>query len=82
MATACGTGFANLQKEPQYYPLNVGYEHIFHLDNSAKTAIKLRIDVVNVFDEEYQIRSGSGLGVAAPSWGQRRGYFIGLSYDF
>ena len=25
-------GFANTQQEPQYYPVNIGYEHVFHTD--------------------------------------------------
>ncbi|HTT83497.1 MAG TPA: TonB-dependent receptor [Rhizomicrobium sp.] len=38
-----------------------------------------RFDVINLFDREYQIRSGSGVGVFAPQWGPRRGFFVGLS---
>jgi outer membrane receptor protein involved in Fe transport len=38
-----------------------------------------RFDVINLFDDKYQIRSGSGVGVFAPQWGPRRGFFFGLS---
>ncbi|MGD0462838.1 MAG: TonB-dependent receptor [Tepidisphaeraceae bacterium] len=76
------TGFANLQAEPQYYPVNVGYEHAFHPNGSRHEIVKLRFDVINLLDESYQIRSGSGIGVAAPQYGQRRTFYAGLAYDF
>ena len=41
-----------------------------------------RFDVTNVFDVDYQIRDGSGVGVFAPQYGQRRGFFVGLSQAF
>jgi outer membrane receptor protein involved in Fe transport len=76
-------GFANTQKEPQYYPINVGYEHLFPLDGvGGRQRVKLRFDVVNVFDENYQLRDGSGIGVGAPQFGARRGFFLGVAYDF
>jgi outer membrane receptor protein involved in Fe transport len=75
-------GFANLQKEPVYYPINVGYEHQFRPDGSTKDVVKLRFDVINVFDEDYQLRNGTGLGVNAPQYGQRRTFLVGMSYDF
>ena len=30
-------GFANTQQEPQYYPVNVGFEHVFHVGGPATT---------------------------------------------
>ena len=41
--------------------------------------LTVRFDVVNLFDTIYQIRSGTGIGVFAPQFGPRRGYFIGIS---
>jgi outer membrane receptor protein involved in Fe transport len=38
-----------------------------------------RIDVINAFDEVYQIRSGTGIGVGASQYGPPRGFFVGLS---
>jgi outer membrane receptor protein involved in Fe transport len=73
-------GFANLDKEPVYYPVNVGYQHIFHLANSSQ--VKFRFDVINIFDETYQLRDGSGLGVEAPQYGQRLTFLAGVSYAF
>jgi outer membrane receptor for ferrienterochelin and colicins len=50
---------------------------VFHL-NGAGT-LTARFDVINVFDEKYQIRNGTGVGVGAPQYGPRRGLFFGLS---
>ena len=41
--------------------------------------IEGRFDVVNIFDRIYELRSGSGIGVFAPQFGPRRGYYAGLS---
>ena len=30
-------------------------------------------DVVNLFDKQYEIRNGTGVGVGEPEWGARRG---------
>jgi outer membrane receptor protein involved in Fe transport len=38
--------------------------------------------VLNIFDKKYELRSGEGVGVGAPQWGQRRGFFLGLSKKF
>ena len=37
----------------------------------------VRFDVVNVFDTVYELRDGSGIGVFAPQYGPRRGYYLG-----
>ncbi|MGA3068040.1 MAG: TonB-dependent receptor, partial [Tepidisphaeraceae bacterium] len=76
------SGFANQDHTEPYYPLNLGYQHVFHLDSSMGQTVTARFDVVNVFDEVYQIRSGTGIGVNAPQYGQRRGFYVGLAYDF
>jgi outer membrane receptor for ferrienterochelin and colicins len=39
----------------------------------------VRADVFNLFDHVYEIRDGSGVGVGAPQYGQRRGFFFGIS---
>jgi hypothetical protein len=39
----------------------------------------VRFDVVNLFDKIYEIRDGSGIGVFAPQFGPRRGFFVGIS---
>jgi outer membrane receptor protein involved in Fe transport len=41
--------------------------------------VTLRFDVVNIADEIYQIRDGTGIGVFASQFGPRRGYYFGIS---
>ena len=48
----------------------------------GKQAIKVRFDVVNLFDKIYELRDGSGIGVGAPQFGQRRGFYGTVAYDF
>ena len=62
--------------------MNVGYEHVFHPDVLKGNTVRLRFDVINVFDQVYQLREGGGLGVAASQFGQRRSFYMGLAYDF
>jgi hypothetical protein len=63
-----------------YNPINMGIEHTFKIND--KNDIKVRFDVVNVFDEVYELRNGTGVGVGAPQFGPRRGYYGGVTYDF
>ena len=39
----------------------------------------LRFDIVNLFDNPYVLRDGSGIGVFAPQYGARRGFYAGIS---
>ena len=53
--------------------------------STARACLKgvtIRADVLNLFDKNYQIRSGAGVGVGAPQWGQRRGFFAGITKKF
>ncbi len=76
-------GFANTGKLPSYHPINLGYQHVFHPNGgSGKDVVKLRFDVVNIADEVYELRDGSGIGVGAPQFGPRRGFFLGVAYDY
>ena len=70
-------GDANISSERPYEQFNVGIARDFWMpDNKPVT---LRFDVVNLADEIYQIRNGSGIGVFASQFGPRRGYFFGIS---
>jgi outer membrane receptor protein involved in Fe transport len=70
-------GDANISSERPYEQINVGIARDFWMpDNKPLT---LRFDVVNLADEIYQIRDGSGIGVFAAQFGPRRGYFFGIS---
>jgi len=70
----------NGKRVGSYNPVNLGVEHTIKINN--KNDIKVRFDVVNVFDEVYELRSGSGVGVYAPQYGPRRGFCGGVTYDF
>ena len=74
------TNVPNGKRVGSYNPVNLGLEHTFKINN--KNDIKVRFDVVNVFDEVYELRSGSGVGVFAPQYGPRRGFYGGVTYDF
>ena len=74
-------GFANLGTVPQYAVLNAGFTYDVTLAPGAKPAT-FRFAIVNLLDHPYEIRDGSGIGVFAPQYGQRRGFFGGLSQRF
>jgi outer membrane receptor for ferrienterochelin and colicins len=65
---------------PSYVQVNVGLSHAFTLPSTGPLTV--RFDVINLLDKEYQIRSGTGVGVFAPQWGARRGFFGGLAWQF
>ena len=69
--------FPNGDHVPGYTQLNIGASHDFDLGDAGD--LTARFDVINVFDKEYEIRDGSGIGVGAPQFGPRRGFFFGLS---
>ena len=73
-------GFANTEHLPAYHPVNLSLEHKFKL--AHRRELHLRLDVVNVFDEVYELRDGSGIGVGAPQFGQRRGVYGGVLLAF
>ena len=77
------SGDFNSDHVPAYTQVNAGVSNEFKWSDipSAKP-VTIRFDVVNVFDHIYEIRDGSGIGVFAPQFGPRRGYFVGLSQKF
>jgi outer membrane receptor protein involved in Fe transport len=72
------SGFANTDHVPSYTQVNVGLSHDFNIVAPNKPTT-VRFDVVNLFDKIYEIRDGSGIGVFAPQFGPRRGFFVGIS---
>ncbi len=75
-------GFANFDKLPAYWTANAGVEHVWHLHSAGISALKLRFDCLNVFDEVYEIRNGTGIGIAAPAYGPRRAFYAGITAVF
>ena len=43
---------------------------------------QLRLDVINLFDNQYQIRNGLGVGVGASQFGQRQTFLLTLAQRF
>jgi outer membrane receptor protein involved in Fe transport len=76
-------GFANTGSVSAYTQVNLGLSHEFAKGTIAGLGpLTLRFDVVNLLDNIYEIRDGSGIGVFAPQYGPRRGFFAGLSQKF
>jgi outer membrane receptor protein involved in Fe transport len=61
-----------------YAVINTGIAHDFSWSPNYKP-LTARFDIVNLFDQIYELRDGSGIGVFAPQYGARRGYYFGLS---
>jgi outer membrane receptor protein involved in Fe transport len=72
------SGFANTSHVPSYTQVNMGVSHEYLFPGWTKPTT-VRFDVVNVFDKIYEIRDGSGIGVFAPQFGPRRGFYVGIS---
>ena len=75
-----GSVIPNGDHTPSYTQINLGVSHGFEIAGSGPLTV--RFDVINVADKVYQIRSGTGIGVFAPQYGPRRGFFGGLSWRF
>jgi outer membrane receptor protein involved in Fe transport len=65
---------------PAYTQVNLSLDHRF--ETGSLGGIELRFDVVNLFDKVYEIRNGTGVGVGAPQFGPRRGFFGGVTKEF
>jgi outer membrane receptor protein involved in Fe transport len=74
------SGDDNLDHLPFYTQVDVGASREFEVPGAKP--FTLRFDIVNVFDTSYEIRDGSGIGVFAPQFGPRRGYYVGFSQKF
>jgi outer membrane receptor protein involved in Fe transport len=73
-------GFANTKSVPDYGVLNTSLQRSVRVPKIG--TFKIRFDVVNLLDKVYQLRDGSGIGVFAPQYGQRRGFYGTVAYDF
>jgi hypothetical protein len=76
---ADGTDCPNCGHVPAYTQVNLGISHEFKDTGWDPKPFTVRFDVVNLFDTSYEIRSGTGIGVFAPQFGPRRGYFVGFT---
>ena len=74
------SGFANTMHVSPYTQVNFGLSR--EISVPWGKPLTLRFDVVNLFDHSYVLRDGSGIGVFAPRYGPRRGFFAGLKQAF
>jgi outer membrane receptor protein involved in Fe transport len=71
----------NGEKLPSYTQVNIGLAQDIET-TGAFAGTTVRFDIVNLFDESYEIRDGSGVGVGAPQFGPRRAFYAGISKSF
>ncbi len=75
-----GFDIPNGDHTPSYVQANLGASHTFATRGSGQ--LTARLDLINLFDKIYEIRSGTGIGVFAPQYGPRRGVFGGVEWAF
>ncbi len=80
LRTTTPTGEINEETVPSYEQVNLGVSHAFAVPYGGP--ITLRLDVINVLDEVYLIRSQTGVGVFAPAYGPRRSFFVSVKKEF
>jgi outer membrane receptor for Fe3+-dicitrate len=71
------SGDFNTDHVAPYATVNIGASHEFNVRDFGK--VTASFSVVNLFDTTYLIRDGSGIGVFAPQYGPRRGFYVGLA---
>jgi outer membrane receptor protein involved in Fe transport len=72
-------GFANTGNLLPYFIVNAGITKSFVAPKIGP--LEARIAAVNLFDHTYQIRNGTGIGVGAAQYGERRAVYAGLKWD-
>ncbi len=70
----------NSGKLPSYTQVNVAITHEW--PRTVLGAVEGRVAIVNLFDETYLLRDGTGVGVGAPQYGMRRTFFAGATVRF
>jgi outer membrane receptor for ferrienterochelin and colicins len=80
LTLADGSTIPNGRAVPDYVQFNASIAHHFVLPYTG--ALDVRFDIINLFDEDYEIRDGTGVGVGAPQFGPRRGFFGGITKTF
>jgi len=65
---------------PTYATVNLSAVQKIPIKGTRGTQI--RLDAINLFDHVYELRDGTGVGVGAPQFGQRRTFLVTLSQKF
>lgn len=75
-----GSSIPNGQSLPMYAVVNLSASQRIPVKGTRGTTI--RLDVLNLFDNSYEIRNGTGVGVGAPQYGMRRTILVTLAQKF
>jgi len=73
-------GAPNSDSLGPYFTMNLAAVHRFYAPIIGK--LDARVAVINLFDREYEIRDGTGIGVGPPAFGPRRAFYGGISKVF
>lgn len=65
---------------PHYTTVNLALTHTWKA--TPVGAVEGRLALINAFDKVYLLRDGSGVGVGAPQYGERRSLYAGISTSF
>ena len=65
---------------PHYTTVNLALTHTWKA--TPVGTLEGRLALVNAFDKVYLLRDGSGVGVGAPQYGERRSLYAGISTSF
>lgn len=68
-------GIPGAVKDKPYSQVNLSVAHQFGGDGG----LNARLDVINLFDQAYELGGGTGIGTGGAQWGPRRGVYIGLA---
>ena len=74
------SGFANSEHLPSYVQVNLNVTQTLQTQLLGK--FEGRLAVINLFDRKFELRDGSGIGVGAPQYGPRRGFYAGVTKFF
>ena len=72
-------GAPNSGTLPRYVTVNTTFTHSW---KTPLGKVEARLALINLFDQSYLLRDGSGVGVGAPQFGARRSVYAGVSTSF
>ncbi len=73
-------GIPNGASLPGYQQVN--FSIVQPVETGIYKGLELRFDIINLFDQVYEIRNGTGVGVGAPQFGPRRTILAGVTQRF
>ena len=73
-------GIPNGNSLPGYQQVNLSI--VQPVETGIYKGLELRFDIINLLDQIYLIRNGTGVGVGAPQFGPRRTFLAGLTQRF